>query len=296
MIVDLHSHSHCSDGSLSPSELVALAAQNKVDMLALTDHDTCKGLAEAHVAAQQHGIRLINGVEITATHAMMSSYSKNNRLVAQIVHVVGLNMQQPAWLQQRLSELQHARETRGQAICAKLASLFDDGFHDNPTADRLWQTALAYANHQPKSVGRAHIARALCELGKVKSVQQAFDRYLADNKPAYVALPALSLSEAISAIQQAGGVAVLAHPTRYKLSATKVRQLITDFAKLGGNAVELPPLNESPSTRAMIDRCIAQHGLSVSVGSDYHGSYMPWVKLGTVPKLKAQQVGVWQEF
>ena len=132
-------------------------------------------------------------------------------------------------------------------------------------------------------------------MGAVKSIQDAFDKYLADNKPAYVAMQTLSMADAVRLIHTCGGLAVLAHPTRYGLSATRVRRLIDEFGQLGGDAVELP--NAEPiSTVAMIDRCIAQHGLLVSVGSDFHGVTMPWRKLGQTATPKPNQMGVWERF
>ena len=140
------------------------------------------------------------------------------------------------------------------------------------------------------------VSLALFERGEVKTVQKAFDKYLADNKPAYVAIEALTMQHGIELIQACGGKAVLAHPTRYQLSATRVRKLIEEFAQLGGDACELPANSEPVSTRRMVDRSIAEHKLAASIGSDFHGSNMPWRRLGDVPNMHPEQQGIWQSF
>ena len=160
----------------------------------------------------------------------------------------------------------------------------------------MWQAVLDKAGGNPQAVGRAHIGQVLYDRGDVKTVQQAFDKYLADNKSAYVAIEALSMAEAIKLIHDCGGQAVLAHPTRYRLSATRVRKLIGEFAQMGGDATELPSIDEPVSTRKMVDRSVAEHELSVSIGSDYHGTSMPWRRLGDTPKPTPEQQGVWQKF
>ncbi|MGP1606042.1 MAG: PHP domain-containing protein [Moraxella sp.] len=289
MNIDLHSHSTCSDGTYSPKELLELAHRANIQTFALTDHDTILGLKEAHQSAKVLGIRLINGVEISCKHNLTGGYGKN-QAVTKSIHVVALDFYDSEKLQNRLSVLQNSRENRGWQIVQKLAEILAL----NP--DILWQKVLVKACHNPKAVGRAHIAQVLYEIGQVKTVQEAFDKFLADNKPAYVSIDAIGMQEAIGLIHQCGGYAVLAHPTRYNLSATRVRKLIAEFASFGGDAVELPNPTEPISTRAMIDRCIDGHKLMVSVGSDFHGTNMPWRKLAQVASLKANQIGIWTCF
>lgn len=189
-----------------------------------------------------------------------------------------------------LQQLQDSRATRGQRITEKLSALLGIDY------DELWQQILTKAGGNAKAVGRAHIGQVLFERGEVKTVQKAFDKYLADNKPAYVAIEALSMQKGIELIQACGGKAVLAHATRYQLSATRVRKLIEEFAALGGDGCELPADSEPLSTRRMVDRSIAEHKLAVSVGSDFHGSNMPWRRIGDVPTVNADQQGIWQAF
>lgn len=289
MNIDLHSHSTCSDGTYSPKELLELAHRANIQTFALTDHDTILGLKEAHQSAKALGIRLINGVEISCQHNLTGGYGKN-QAVTKSIHVVALDFHDSEKLQNRLSVLQNSRENRGWQIVQKLAEILAL----NP--DILWQKVLVKACHNPKAVGRAHIAQVLCEIGQVKTAQEAFDKFLADNKPACVSIDAIGMQEAIGLIHQCGGYAVLAHPTRYNLSATRVRKLIAEFASFGGDAVELPNPTEPMSTRAMIDRCIDVHKLKVSVGSDFHGTNMPWRKLAQVASLKANQIGIWTCF
>ena len=126
--------------------------------------------------------------------------------------------------------------------------------------------------------------------------QQAFDKYIKEGKKAYVKFDGLSLEDTVQVIHESGGFAVLAHPTKYDLSATNIRYLIEIFAKFGGDAVELPPAVDPSSTRLMVDRMIAEHRLKVSIGSDFHGDHMPWIRLGNVPSLKPGQVGIWESF
>lgn len=288
LMIDLHSHSTCSDGTLSPSELVALAKNAGIHTFALTDHDTILGLDEAHQTADELGVRLIDGVEISCHHTLLGGYGKH-QAIQKIIHVVALDFKNKEHLGEKLTELQYSRENRGRAMIAKLAQLLH---HDE---NIILQKVLDKVNHNPKAIGRAHIAQVLFELGLTRSIQDGFDKYLADNKPAYVAIETMSMQDTVSLIHECGGLAVLAHPTRYGLSATRTRRLIADFAQMNGDAVELP--NAEPvSTQAMINRCVSEHGLLVSVGSDFHGSNMPWRKLGSVATPKPEQVGVWERF
>lgn len=296
MKVDLHSHSTCSDGTFAPSEVVTLAKNAGIDVFALTDHDTTAGLHEARMTAAALGIQLIDGVEISCHHTLVGGYGKN-QATTKTIHVVALDFQDKEKLGQKLSHLQDSRETRGQAIVTKMADILG-GMREFSHLDEhtLWQAVLKKTQGNTKAVGRAHIAQVLSEMNVVRCVQEAFDKYLADDKPAYVAIDSLTMAQTIALIHECGGLSVLAHPTRYHLSATRVRKLIADFASLGGQAVELPSPSEPLSTRAMIDRCVSEHKLMVSVGSDFHGSNMPWRRLGQVTTPKAGQVGVWERF
>lgn len=290
--IDLHTHSTCSDGTNTPSELMALAAKAGIDVLALTDHDTVDGIDEAKQVAKALDIRLIHGVEISCSHTLSGGYGKYQK-IDKIIHVVALDFSDVSKMNATLQALQDARHRRGEQMVARLARLLaggDDGF-----ADMLWQTVLKKVQGNARAVGRAHIAQVLQEKGIVPTVQAAFDKYLADNKPAYVPIETISMAQAVALIHDCGGLAVLAHPTRYKLSATRTQRLIADFADCGGDACELPN-HEPKSTLEMIARAIKKHNLLVSVGSDFHGSTMPWRRLGSTATPLPLQTGVWQRF
>lgn len=292
MKIDLHCHSTFSDGTFTPTQVVQKAKDMCIDVLALTDHDTVLGVNEAKAEAAKQGITLINGVEISCEHTLSGGYGKHANY-NKIIHVVGLGFHDLDKMSQTLSKLQDSRANRGKGIIAKLVAILpNEGFEI--TKDELWQAVLTKAGGNPKAVGRAHIAQVLFEKSLVKTVQQAFDKYLADNKPAYVKIDALTLQEGIDLIHDCGGLAVLAHPTRYNLSATRVRKLITEFTQLGGDACELPASSEPISKRQMVDRCIEANELLVSTSSDFHGANMPWRRLGDVPRANPEQEGVWK--
>ena len=279
--VDLHTHSNISDGTLSPELLVLSALEKGIHTLALTDHDTMDGLKLAEEVAKNQPIRIISGVEIS------SQWSRPATQKSYGVHIVALNMQNPEPLQQLLVEQKKIRAVRAQQICDLLIPLI---------GQNIYAEVLAKVANEPDRVTRTHIAKVLVEKGIVARPQQAFDKYIKEGKKAYVKFDGLGLAETIEVIHQSQGFAILAHPTRYDLSATNVRYWIEIFAQHGGDAIELPAAIEPLSTRQMVDRLIAQFNLKVSVGSDFHGDNMPWIKLGNIPKLKEGQVGIWDSF
>ena len=279
--VDLHTHSNISDGTFSPQQLVEAAVEKLVHTLALTDHDTMDGLALAEEAAKNHEIKIISGVEIS------SQWSRPATKKNYGVHIVALNMQNPEPLQKALNQQKKIRAERSKQICDLLVPLI---------CEDIYADVLVKVDHIPDRVTRTHIAKTLVEKGIVTRPQQAFDKYIKEGKKAYVKFDGLNLEDTIQVIHESGGFAVLAHPTKYDLSATNIRYLIEIFAKFGGDAVELPPAIEPSSTRQMVDRMIAEYDLKVSIGSDFHGDHMPWIKLGNVPSLKPGQIGIWESF
>ncbi|MEV4848760.1 PHP domain-containing protein [Acinetobacter lwoffii] len=279
--VDLHTHSNISDGTFSPQQLVEAAVEKLVHTLALTDHDTMDGLVLAEEAAKNHEIKIISGVEIS------SQWSRPATKKNYGVHIVALNMQNPEPLQKALNQQKKIRAERSKQICDLLVPLIGGD---------IYADVLAKVDHIPDRVTRTHIAKTLVEKGIVTRPQQAFDKYIKEGKKAYVKFDGLNLEDTIQVIHESGGFAVLAHPTKYDLSATNIRYLIEIFAKFGGDAVELPPAIEPSSTRQMVDRMIAEYDLKVSIGSDFHGDHMPWIKLGNVPSLKPGQIGIWESF
>lgn len=279
--VDLHTHSNISDGTLSPAELVSAAIQQGIHTLALTDHDSMDGVALARQAAQGQDLKIISGVEIS------SQWSRPATQKSYSMHVVALNMQNPAPLQALLEQQKQIRAERAKQICDLLIPLIGQDIYND---------VLLKVEGVADRITRTHIAKTLQEKGIITRVQQAFDKYIKEGKKAYVKFDGVSLEDTIQVIHDSQGFAVLAHPTRYDLSATNIRYLIEIFAKYGGDAVELPPNIDPASTRQMVDRMIAEHGLKVSVGSDFHGENMPWIKLGNIPRVKEGQVGIWESF
>ncbi|MCU4416316.1 PHP domain-containing protein [Acinetobacter bereziniae] len=279
--IDLHTHSNISDGTLTPALLVEAAIEKGIHTLALTDHDSMDGLIQAEQFAKNQPIQIISGVEIS------SQWSRPATKKSYGVHIVALNMQNPEPLQLLLTAQKKIRAERAKEICDLLIPLI----HQDIYAD-----VVAKVDGEPDRITRTHIAKTLVEKGIVQRAQQAFDKYIKEGKKAYVKFDGLGLAETIQVIHESQGFAVLAHPTRYDLSATNIRYLIELFAQHGGDAIELPPAIETASTRQMVDRMIAEHALKVSVGSDFHGDNMPWIKLGNIPHVKEGQIGIWESF
>ena len=279
--VDLHTHSNISDGTLSPEQLVHAAVEKGIHTLALTDHDSMDGLKIAENIAQALPLNIISGVEIS------SQWSRPATKKNYAVHVVALNMQNPEPLLALLEQQKQIRAIRAKQICDLLVPLIGED---------IYADVIAKVEGVADRITRTHIAKTLVEKGYVSRPQQAFDKYIKEGKKAYVKFDGLGLEETIQVIHESQGFAVLAHPTKYDLSATNIRYLIEIFSKFGGDAVELPPAIEPASTRQMVDRMIEQFGLKVSVGSDFHGDNMPWIKLGNIPRVKEGQVGVWESF
>ena len=262
-LIDLHTHSHYSDGTLPPAELVEMAVKRNVGVLALTDHDTTAGLAEAREAAGER-LRLIDGVEITAGWR------------GQEIHVVGLGIDpQHAVLRQPLAQLLQSRRARIAAIGARLAKQRHFGGRD-PSID-----ILATA-HVPT---RTHMARALVAAGDARHTQDAFDRWLGRGCAGHVPQEWPTLESAIAAIRSAGGHAVLAHPHRYKLSSGALGNLCTEFRDAGGAALEVSLPALSPNDANRLARLARMHGLAGSAASDFHEPGLPWRPLGRFAKL-----------
>ena len=279
--VDLHTHTHISDGTYSPEQLVEAAVDLKIKMLAVTDHDTMDALSRAKKHAKEYDIKIISGVEIS------SQWSRPNIKKSYGVHIVALNMQDETPIKAMLENQKKVRAERAKVICSLLEKCIDFD---------IYPDVIAKVDGHPDRVTRTHIAKTLVEKNIVSRPQQAFDRFLKEGKKAFVKFEGLGLKETIDVIHASQGFAVLAHPTRYDLSATNIRYLIQLFAEFGGDAVELPPSVEPASTRQMVDRMIQQFDLAVSIGSDFHGENMPWIKLGNTPRVKEEQIGIWESF
>jgi hypothetical protein len=270
--IDLHTHSSCSDGSLTPVELVARAAAAGVEVLALTDHDTTDGVDAAHAAALGVGMQLVPGVEISASWR------------AQSIHVLGL------WIDPEAGELAAAlraqatrRTLRMRKICARLVAIGLPG-------DRL----LAAVEAQPGLPTRAHLAAAMVAEGIVSRTDDAFRKYLGRGKAAHMAADWPSMAEVVGWIRSAGGTASLAHPARYTLSGGARRQLLADFVAAGGGAIEVITGGNAPQHVEACAQWAIKYGLSASLGSDFHRPEHSWNPLGRLAKLPSGLTPVWR--
>jgi hypothetical protein len=271
---DLHTHSTASDGTLKPSALVELAAASGVEVLALTDHDTVAGVAEAVRRAQEVNITLVPGVEISTTWER------------QVIHLVGLGVDETdPTLCQGLREIAENRETRAMAIGEKLAKCGIEGAY---TGAREIVGCGAIA--------RPHFARYLVQQKVVPDIQSAFKKYLVRNRPAYVAGCWATFSGGVEWIRAAGGQAVVAHPARYRMSRSKLRRMLAEFIELGGTAIEVVSGAHSRDENQTMARHARELGLAASVGSDYHGPERSWSALGRLPPLPAGLRPVWEEW
>lgn len=271
---DLHSHSTASDGSLNPDELIARAVDKGVDVLALTDHDGTEGIAAAQKAAQGTDLLLIAGVEISVTWAKGT------------VHIIGLNIDPDnAVLQQGLSNMRDFRVGRAQEIASRLEKVGITG---------ALEGAKEYASEV--MLGRLHFAKFLVEQGHAKDISDVFKRYMVRNKPGYVTGEWASLNDAVTWITEAGGQAVIAHPARYKMTATKRRRLITDFKEAGGVGFEVVSGRQHPEEVKVLAKLAQQFDLLASVGSDFHTPDNTWVELGQLAPLPESCTPIWTEF
>lgn len=272
---DLHCHSTHSDGLLTPTELVRRAVARGVTVLALTDHDELSGLPEARVEAAAAGIELIAGAELSVSWRSVT------------LHVLGLHVDPDCpVLCDGLSAIRAGRSARAQRIGDSLAAAGIPGAYEG---------ALAFVTSE-RLISRTHFARFLVDAGHVRSLKDVFRRYLSPGKPGHVEHTWASLAQAIGWIHSAGGQAVLAHPGRYPLQATALRELLNEFRAAGGDGIEV--LSPSHDT-ADVDRFARQarlFGLAASSGSDFHGPGESSVDLGDMPSLPAGVVPVWQNW
>lgn len=247
------------------------ASERGVTALALTDHDTMAGIPAARMAATTLGIRLIPGIELS------SHWGKGG------VHIVGLGIDpSSAELNEAIERQQSARAERGRAIGARLAQLGIPG-------------ALAGAQSLAggAQLGRPHFAQYLVDLGKVKNTPTAFKKYLGAGKPADVKFQWPDMGSVIGWIQAAGGLAVLAHPSKYPVTRTKMCALVADFAALGGDALEVISGQQPSGMAEDLARIADAHKLAASCGSDFHRPGEPWQELGNFGKLPTQCRPVW---
>lgn len=270
---DFHCHSSVSDGLLPPSEVVRRAAENGVTWLALTDHDDCSGLDAAAGAARECGIDFLNGVEISIEWKAMP------------IHIVGLGINADgAELKDGLNALRSGRVERARRMADVLAAI---------AIDNAFEGAMRYAGN-PNLISRAHFARYLVEIGICKDVSSVFRSYLTPGKPGYVDHRWATLAEAVSWITAAGGVAVVAHPGRYRLSGGEMRAFLTEFRELGGQALEVACASHGTDHVLHFARLARYFGFHASRGSDFHGPDESHVDLGRAVALPEDLKPVWR--
>ena len=275
-MIDLHCHSTVSDGMLSPTEVVRLARQNGCTLLALTDHDHTGGLAEARTEADTLGLPFVNGVEISVTWR------------GRTIHIVGLDFDEHnETLQNLLAEVRKGRLKRLEAIAAKLEKKGITGAYEG---------ALALAANK-EMASRTHIAEFLIREGHVKNKQQAFTKYLGDGKSCSVRHEWATLEDCVAAITGAGGMAIIAHPMRYELSATAKRNLFQEFKNLGGAGIEVHSGNCCKNDRLNYALLADLFDFLASAGSDFHrpNDFSGGI-LGACPDLPEQCRPVWKHF
>jgi predicted metal-dependent phosphoesterase TrpH len=271
---DLHCHSLASDGALSPTELVQRAHEQGVTSLALTDHDTIAGLAEAQTAALTSGIQLIPGIEFSTTW--------QNKCL----HIIGLGIN-PDFppLREATVSLQAMRMDRAEKIADKLEKKRIPGALE----------AVKKAAGQGM-ITRSHFADFLLSQFHVSTQQEAFDRYLGAGKAAFVSTTWNEMELAINWITESGGIAVLAHPLRYKLTASWMKRLLGAFKESGGLGIEVVTGRYNADEIKAVASYATRFELAGSVGSDFHNPTNPWVELGRLAPLPENITPVWELF
>jgi len=271
--IDLHTHSRASDGSLAPAALVDRAAQRGVRWLALTDHDTVDGLAEAGEAARCQGIAFVPGVEVSVTW--------ENRTL----HILGLAVDAShGTLRRGLAQQRTERQRRAEAMDAALRRAGIEGALDGAT-----QAGCG-------AIGRGHFADFLVRAGHARHHRDAFRRWLGRGRPGYVGGRWAPLEEALGWLRESGAQAVLAHPARYKLGKSSLRRLLGELRELGAAGLEIATPSQTPAEIEGLAALALRLGLCGSVGSDFHGASAPYRELGAVPSLPPGVEPVWDRF
>ncbi|HCZ9048551.1 TPA: PHP domain-containing protein [Vibrio alginolyticus] len=275
MRIDLHSHTTASDGRLEPKDLVERALSFDIEVLAITDHDTVEGLALAKQYVQDNNlpIKIINGIEI-------STVWQNKD-----IHIVGLNIDpENEQLSALIEQQKQHRITRSELIAERL---------QKATRVGVLEEVRQIAGDAP--VTRAHFAKWLVDNGYAKTMQMVFKKYLTRNNPGYVPPNWCSMKDAVDAIHAAGGMAVLAHPGRYKLTAKWIKRLLAAFVEAGGDAMEVAQPQQAQQERRNLADYAIQYKLLASQGSDFHYP-SPWMELGRNLWLPAGVEPVWKDW
>jgi predicted metal-dependent phosphoesterase TrpH len=263
-------HSTASDGHLSPGAVAERAADRGVELMALTDHDTLDGIAEAQAMAAHRGIDCLPGIELSA------------RWARGVVHIVGLGVDPGhRGLIDGVTRQQAERQRRATRMAEQL---------ERAGASGITARIATIAHGVP---GRAHFARVLVEQGLSPSVQTAFDRYLKRGRPGYAAVHWANLETVVDWIHAAGGIAVFAHPLRYGLSRGALRAAIQAFVAAGGEAIEVSNGGGGRDHHAAATALARRFGLSGSLGSDFHDPDFPWIEIGRLEPVPPDIAPVW---
>lgn len=258
-LIDLHVHSNCSDGTLTPTELVSLAKKMNLSAFALTDHDTVAGLKEAMRSGAASGIEVLPGIEFSTEY------------LGKDIHIVGIEFdyESPLFLSE-IENFQASRHLRNRKMIEKLREEggVDISFEQMEAAfgTSVWT--------------RAHFARYLKEHGYVKEMADAFSRYIGDDCPYFVPREKVTPAQAVRLIRQTGGIPILAHPLQYHLPDEKLRELVLLLKKKGLIGIEALYSSHSPMDESAVRRLARTSGLLISGGSDFHGSNKPTISLG----------------
>ena len=275
MKIDLHSHTHYSDGHLSPKELIDRAHNMQVNVLAITDHDTVNGIQEAinYQSEQKRSMQIMPGVEISTSWHNFD------------IHILGLNVDHTdAKFLARLDQQSKERDRRAQQMSDKLAKVgIDNVFEDAKTLAGKGQ------------ITRAHFARVLVQRQVVRDFDAVFKKYLGKGKKAHVKPQWIEIAEAITWIQDAGGKAVLAHPGHYDMTAKWLKRLVAEFANAGGDGMEVVHSHLTPERKKLLADIAAEHNLQASSGSDFHYPNR-WTELGKNLSLPKQLVPIWHDW
>jgi 3',5'-nucleoside bisphosphate phosphatase len=272
-MIDLHCHSYYSDGALSPKELIEKALKHEVRYLALTDHDTIIGISELQEAARGTSIQIIPGIEVS-TH-----WKKYD------IHILGYGMNHTPEFLNLIAQQSRNRIVRAQHIGILLKSIGITNAYDK---------ACAIAGHE--RVGRPHFARVIVNEGKARDIQSAFKQFLLRGRTAFVPSSWVSVKEAVGAIVEAGGSAVIAHPLKYKLTRSKLQELIIEFIDAGGEGMEVISGEMTlEKIREMAVLCDKYH-LLASSGSDYHSDVSSRIGLGRQLSLPVRCTPIWQKW
>ncbi|MCK9263500.1 MAG: PHP domain-containing protein [Deltaproteobacteria bacterium] len=268
---DLHVHTRASDGDLDPEQVVSQARYSGIDAVAVTDHDTVAGTQEALDSAKKHGIEVIAGVEISAVFEPGT------------LHILGYFPSYPQGFEQALKPLQEARKLRFPRMVEKLNRL---------GIDISLEDVLRIAGNA--QVGRPHIAKALINKGSVRDFDEAFSRYLAKGRPAYVEKEKMSPREAVRTILAHNGIPVLAHPFTLDLEKPEFRRFIRELADYGLMGIEISYPEHTRSQKRFFTQIAQEHGLLVTGGTDYHGPGQGGLTIGSCG-LDAEALRVFRE-